>query len=74
MATQRAGRAGQAGRAEQRDPLQGIVGAGGSRVSLDAATRAREVSAPDPDDLAAAERDVVVRRAYRSSGSAPVRS
>ena len=48
------------------DPLHGIVGAGGSRVSLEAAMRAREVSAPTPEDLAAAEQAVVLRRAYRS--------
>jgi hypothetical protein len=47
------------------DPLRGIVGSGGSRVSLDAATRAREVSAPTADDLAAAERAVVLKRAHR---------
>ena len=55
------------------DPLQGIVGAGGSRVSSDAATRAREVSAPTAEELEQAERSVVLRRAYRS-GSTPERS
>ena len=55
------------------DPLQGIVGAGGSRVSLDAATRAREVSAPSAQDLLDAEREVVLRRAYRQ-GRTPDRS
>ena len=59
--------------AKDKDPLQGIVGAGGSRVSLDAATRAREVSCPGAADLAAAERTVVVRRAYRA-GRTPERS
>lgn len=55
------------------DPLQGIVGASRSRVSLDAATRAREVSAPSAQDLLDAEREVVLRRAYRQ-GRTPDRS
>ena len=51
--------------AQPDDGLKGIVGAGGSRVGTERATRAREVSAPTADDLARAERTVVVRRAHR---------
>ena len=57
----------------QVDPLAGIVGAGGSRVSLDAAMRAREVSTPGSDELAEAARTVVLKTAYRG-GSSPQRS
>ncbi|MBC7375064.1 MAG: hypothetical protein H7323_13835 [Frankiales bacterium] len=63
----------QRGAPGQNDPLAGIVGAGGSRLTLDAAMRAREVSAPGPDDLAAAELTVVLKTAYRG-GSSPERS
>lgn len=38
-----------------------------SRVGVDGATRARDVSRPDEADLEAAEREVVVRRARRPS-------
>lgn len=49
-----------------QDDLHGIVGSGGSRVGDGPAMRAREVSAPTADDLAAAERAVVLRRAHRT--------
>ena len=63
----------------QREPqaedvgLHALVAGGGSRVSLSAALRAREVSPPGDEQLAEAERTVVVRRAHRP-GSSPVRS
>ena len=54
--------------------LRGLVGAGRSRVSIDAAMRARDVAQPDDDDLAWAERAVVLRRAHpvpETSDTAP---
>jgi hypothetical protein len=45
--------------------LRGIVGAGPSQVGVVSAMRARDAARPTAEDLAAAERDVViVRRHY----------
>jgi hypothetical protein len=45
--------------------LRGLVGSGASQVSLSAAMRARDAARPDEEDLAAAERDlVIVRRGW----------
>jgi hypothetical protein len=52
-------------RAEEREAergLRGLVGSGSSQVSNGAALRARDASRPDDDDLAAAERDLVIIR------------
>ena len=60
----------------RRDPQVedvGLVGAGASKVAASRALRAREVSRPTAAQLAAAERTVVVQRAYRS-GNSPVPS
>lgn len=46
--------------------LRGLVAAGPTQVGVTAAMRARDASRPTEDDLAAAERDVViVRRHWR---------
>jgi hypothetical protein len=42
--------------------LRDIVGAGRSQVGVSGALRARDVDRPTADDLAAAERDVVIIR------------
>lgn len=44
--------------------LRGLVGAGPSQLSVSAALRARDASRPDIEDVAAAERDVVVVRRH----------
>jgi hypothetical protein len=43
--------------------LRGLVGAGRSRLTPTVAMRARDVAQPDEADLAAAERELVIRRA-----------
>ncbi|MGI8761323.1 MAG: hypothetical protein ACR2LF_08540 [Jatrophihabitantaceae bacterium] len=52
--------------AGRRDPgerqLRDLVGAGPSQLGISAALRARDVNRPSEDDLAAAERDVVIVR------------
>jgi hypothetical protein len=42
--------------------LASLVGAGRSRVGVGGAMRARDVSRPSEDDLAAAEQEVVAKR------------
>lgn len=42
--------------------LGGLAGPGPSRVGVGGAMRARDVSCPRPEDLEAAEREVVIRR------------
>jgi hypothetical protein len=42
--------------------LRGLIGSGRSRVSRDAAMRARDVAHPTDADLAAADRTLVIRR------------
>lgn len=59
--------------------LRGLIGAGPSQVGVSGALRARDAARPTDDDLAAAERDVVVvRRHYTppsgSGGRSPERS
>ncbi len=45
------------------DPgLRALVGAGRSRLPPGTAMRARDIARPDPDDLAEAERSIVIRR------------
>jgi hypothetical protein len=52
-------------RTDAERSLRGIVGAGSSQVGVVGAMRARDAARPTADDLAAAERDVViVRRRY----------
>jgi hypothetical protein len=61
-------------RAQRRDPdrgdrvergLRGLVGSGPSQVGVSGAMRARDASRPTEEDLAAAERElVIVRRNY----------
>lgn len=48
--------------------MHDLAGAGPSQVGVSAALRARDVNRPTDDDLAAAERDVVVvHRNWRAS-------
>jgi hypothetical protein len=52
-------------RAETERGLRGLVGAGPSQVGVSGAMRARDAARPRPEDLAAAENDlVIVRRNY----------
>jgi len=52
--------------------LRGIVGAGPSQVGLLGAMRARDAAKPSAEEMAAAERDVVVvRRHYVAPDSLP---
>ena len=49
--------------------LRGLVGAGPTQLGVSAAMRARDASRPTAEDLAAAERDlVIVRRNYTAPG------
>ncbi len=50
--------------------LSSLIGAGRSRVGMGGAMRARDVSRPSEEDLAAAEEEVVLRR---SRADAPPR-
>ncbi len=52
----------------QEGGLSNLIGSGRSRVGVAGAMRARDVSRPSEQDLAAAEREVVVRR---TRGDAP---
>ena len=49
--------------------LEHLAGGGSSRTGEAGAMRAREVSRPTPADLARAEREVVLKRAYRPPSS-----
>jgi hypothetical protein len=52
-------------RTDAERSLRGIVGAGSSQVGVVGAMRARDAARPTAEDLAAAERDlVIVRRHY----------
>ncbi|GAA5182734.1 hypothetical protein GCM10023322_20300 [Rugosimonospora acidiphila] len=42
--------------------LRGLVGGGSSQVSVGAAMRARDATRPSPDDLAAAETNLIIIR------------
>lgn len=55
--------------------LRGLVGGGSSQVSVGAALRARDAARPTDDDLAAAERDlVIVRRGWVPREDLPPRA
>jgi hypothetical protein len=50
----------------ERDPgLAGLVASGPSKVGIQGAMRARDVSRPRQEDLDAAERELVIRQASR---------
>jgi hypothetical protein len=52
-------------RGETERGLRGLVGAGPSQVGVSGAMRARDAARPRPEDIAAAESDlVIVRRNY----------
>jgi hypothetical protein len=52
-------------RTDAERSLRGIVGAGSSQVGVTGAMRARDAARPTAEDIAAAERDlVIVRRHY----------
>lgn len=52
-------------RAETERGLRGLVGAGPSQVGISGALRARDAARPRPEDIEAAERDlIIVRRNY----------
>ena len=50
-----------------------LTGAGPSRVGVDGALRARDVDRPTPEDLAAAEQDVVIVRRHWTPPAQPGR-
>jgi hypothetical protein len=78
-ATDEAARPGESARRKPRSrrtdaerSLRGIVGAGSSQVGVAGAMRARDAARPTAEDLAAAERDlVIVRRHYVPPGTLP---
>ena len=52
-------------RTDAERSLRGIVGAGASQVGVVGAMRARDAARPTAEDIAAAERDlVIIRRHY----------
>jgi hypothetical protein len=55
-----------------KDGLGGLVGAGPSKVGVDGAMRARDVARPSAQDLAEAERDLVIRPAAARVESRPL--
>jgi hypothetical protein len=55
-----------------KDGLGGLVGAGPSKVGVDGAMRARDVARPSAQDLADAERDLVIRHAAARVESRPL--
>jgi hypothetical protein len=60
-----AGRGRPGRRADAERGLRGIVGAGPSQVGVVGAMRTRDAARPTPEDLAAAERELmIVRRHY----------
>ena len=59
------GRTARTRRNDAERSLRGIVGAGSSQVGVVGAMRARDAARPTAEDIAAAERDlVIVRRHY----------
>ncbi len=59
-------------RTDAERSLRGIVGAGSSQVGVVGAMRARDAARPTAEDLAAAERDLVIaRRHYVPPGALP---
>jgi hypothetical protein len=65
-------------RSRQSDPMERVwrdlTGAGPSRVGVDGALRARDVNRPTSEDLAAAERDVVIVRRNWTPPAPPART
>ena len=55
-----------------KDGLGGLVGGGPSKVGIDASMRARDVARPTAEDLAAAERDLVIRHAATHVDTRPL--
>jgi hypothetical protein len=53
---------GQSDDRETERGLRGLVGSGSSQVSVGAALRARDASRPGDEEIAAAERDLVIVR------------
>jgi hypothetical protein len=59
-------------RTDAERSLRGIVGAGSSQVGVVGAMRARDAARPTAEELAAAERDlVIIRRHYVPPGTLP---
>jgi hypothetical protein len=65
-------------RSRHGDPMERVwrdlTGAGPSRVGVDGALRARDVNRPTPEDLAAADRDVVIVRRNWTPPAPPSRT
>src|SRR6185312_16713407 len=55
-----------------RDPLGALVGSGPSKVGINGAMRARDVCRPTAEDLAAAERAVVIKHAAPRGETRPL--
>jgi hypothetical protein len=58
--------------AHGKDGLGGLVGAGPSKVGIDGAMRARDVARPSAEDLAEAQRELVLRHAAPRGESRPL--
>lgn len=68
----KAGRAGEPGQAHGERGWRDLAGSTPSLVGVSGAMRARDVARPSPDELAAAERDlVIVRRQWQPPVSEP---
>jgi hypothetical protein len=68
----RPGRSQENDAAHSKDGLGGLVAAGPSRVGIDGAMRARDVARPSAADLAAAEKELVIRHAAQRTESRPL--
>jgi hypothetical protein len=55
-----------------KDGLGGLVAAGPSKVGIDGAMRARDVAKPSAEDLAEAEKELVIRYAAQRTDSRPL--
>jgi hypothetical protein len=55
-----------------RDPLSNLIGGGGSKVGISGAMRARDVAQPSAEDLAAAERELVIKHAAPRADTRPL--
>jgi hypothetical protein len=58
--------------AHSKDGLGGLVAPGPSKVGIDGAMRARDVARPSAADLAAAEKELVIRYAAQRTDSRPL--
>jgi hypothetical protein len=58
--------------AHSKDGLGGLVASGPSKVGIDGAMRARDVARPSAADLAAAEKELVIRHAAQRTDSRPL--